>query len=319
MLNNCNQHASAEAPSKRVDVTSSGARVAVSLTGQAGEPLLLIHSINAAGSAAEVEPLRLHYSTHRRVYCVELPGFGASDRSDRAYFPRLMTDALLDVAQEIFKITRQPIDALAVSLSCEFLARAASERAFLFRSLALVSPTGFSGSRRLREAAGKTRGKAWLYTLLRGPGWGLALYRQLTRPKVIRYFLERTWGSKNIDEVLWHADLMVSRCPGAHFAPLYFLSAQLFSADIHNVYDSLRVPVWVSHGQRGDFVDYRQLPDFARRCGWQVSVYSTGAMVYFEQPSAYSLDYDRFLAAIYKGTAPHEGSCTATPCHALAE
>ena len=32
--------------------------------------------------------------------------------------------------------------------------------------------------------------------LLRG------LFRLLTRPRVVRYFLERTWGSKDIDEAL---------------------------------------------------------------------------------------------------------------------
>ena len=39
-------------------------------------PLLLIHSINAAASAAEVEPLFTHYRQQRPVYAIELPGFG---------------------------------------------------------------------------------------------------------------------------------------------------------------------------------------------------------------------------------------------------
>ena len=57
-------------------------------------PLLLVHSINAAASAAEVEPLFTHYRQLRSVYAIELPGFGFSDRSARSYTPRLMTDAL---------------------------------------------------------------------------------------------------------------------------------------------------------------------------------------------------------------------------------
>lgn len=282
----------------RTDVASSGARVAVYRTGEVGSALLLIHSINAAASAAEVEPLRARYSANRCVYCIELPGFGESDRSDRSYTARLMTDAIVNVAQEIFALSGKPIDALAVSLACEFLARAASEIPSLFRSIAMVSPTAFTGARTLRGAVGETRGKDWLYRLLRGPGWGAALYRQLTRPKVIRYFLERTWGSKNIDEGLWRADVMMSRYPGAHFAPLYFLSAILFSADIHNVYDSIPVPVWVSHGERGDFVDYRQLAMFAERNHWRVTVFNTGAMIYFEDLNSFATEYDRFLAEL---------------------
>ena len=285
----------------RIDVMSTGAKVVVHPSGQTGSPLLLIHSINAAASAAEVEPLRMRYGAMRRVYCIDLPGFGESDRSDRPYTPRLMTDAVVDVAREIFNMTGESVDALAVSLSCEFLARASSEQPSLFRSIALVSPTGFSGNRTLRRPPGETRGKPWLYKLLRGPGWGAGLYRQLTRPKVIRYFLERTWGSKHIDEGLWRADLQVSKHPGAHFAPLYFLSAKLFSADIHNVYDSMRTPVWVSHGQRGDFVDYRQLPEFVDRDGWRVTVFNTGAMIYFELLQSFVDEYNKFLG-LRRGT-----------------
>ena len=282
----------------RSETVSDGALVAVYRTGASGSPLLLIHSINAAASAAEVEPLRLRYGACRRVYSLDLPGFGASDRTDRPYTARVMTDAIVKVAQDIFTLTGKPIDALAVSLSCEFLARAASETPSLFRSIAMVSPTAFTGKKTLRAAVGETRGKAWLYSLLRGPEWGAALYRQLTRPGVIRYFLERTWGSKKIDEGLFRADVHTSRCPGAHFAPLYFLAAILFSADIHNVYDSVRVPIWVSHGQRGDFVDYRQLPAFAQRNAWHVTVFDTGAMVYFEELDAFAGEYERFLARI---------------------
>jgi hypothetical protein len=84
-----------------------------------------------------------------------------------------------------------PADALAVSLGCEFLARAATERPAAFRSLALVSPTGFRGTGSWRAEPGRTRAVPGLLRALRGPGdlWGGALFRALTRPGVIRYFL----------------------------------------------------------------------------------------------------------------------------------
>jgi hypothetical protein len=62
-----------------------------------GAPLLLIHSINAAGSAYEVKPIFEAMTQDRRVYAVDLPGFGFSDRSDRDYTPRLYTDAVHDM------------------------------------------------------------------------------------------------------------------------------------------------------------------------------------------------------------------------------
>ncbi|MCP6391034.1 hypothetical protein NL487_29340, partial [Klebsiella pneumoniae] len=78
-----------------------------------------------------------------------------------------------------------------LSLSCEVLARAATEAPERFRSLALVSPTGFNGLRTWRGAPGSTRRVPGLHALLRGPGagWGGALFRGLTRPGVVRYFL----------------------------------------------------------------------------------------------------------------------------------
>jgi pimeloyl-ACP methyl ester carboxylesterase len=277
-------------------VDAGGHKVAFRRYGEHGTPLLLIHSVNAAASMAEVEPLRLRYAATHRVYCMDLPGFGESDRTDRAYTPRVMTDGILQLAEHIVGVEGASLDALGVSLSCEFLARAAAEKCTLFRSIAMVSPTGFSGRRTLRAPAGRTRGKAWLYACLRSPGWGAWLYRQLTRPNVIRYFLERTWGSKQIDEGLWQTDILMSRYPGAHFAPLYFLSATLFSADIHDVYDSLRLPAWVSHGQRGDFVDYRQLPAFAERGHWQVTAFDSGALPYFERGAQFADAWNRFLS-----------------------
>jgi pimeloyl-ACP methyl ester carboxylesterase len=267
-----------------------------------GAPLLLIHSINAAASAAEVMPLYTAFGARRRVIALDLPGFGLSERSDRVYSPRLMTDAIMQVVGDIRRRHgNAPIDALALSLSCEFLARAALENPGSFRSLAWVSPTGFGGRRRRDGPAGSTLGMPWLYRALRGPssagrsGWGRALFRGLTRPNVIRYFLRRTWGSRDIDEGLWRYDIEAARAPGAEFAPLYFLSANLFSADILTVYEQLDLPIWLSHGVRGDFTDYRREGLIAARPHCRVTVYPTGALPHFELPERFCADYDDFL------------------------
>jgi hypothetical protein len=49
--------------------------------------------------------------------------------------------------------------------------------------------------------------------------------RTLTRPGVIRYFLQRTWGSKAIDEDLWRYAVVTTRQPGARNAPFRFFIA----------------------------------------------------------------------------------------------
>jgi len=253
-----------------------------------GKPLLLVHTVNAAASAAEIRPLFDWMSQHRTVYAIDLPGYGASERAERLYTPRLMTDAILDLARYICtQHGDQPIDAMAASLSCEFLARAAAEQPTTFRTLSLVSPSGMTGFKLRQAAEGSTYGQDWLLSTLKGPGWGRFLFKGLTRPGVIRYFLNKTWGSRAIDETMYEYAVWTTRQPGAEHAPLSFLSAQMFSADITTVYDRLHLPVWMSHGVRGDFVDYRGKQRFTSRGNWRFTVFDSGALPYFEHPQAF--------------------------------
>jgi pimeloyl-ACP methyl ester carboxylesterase len=298
---------------ERFEFASPAGRLSAYVAGQ-GPPLLLVHSINAAASAAEMRPLHEHYRATRSVFSIDLPGYGFSDRSDRDYTPRLMTDAVHAITEQVrARCGAAPIDALALSLSCEYLARAAAEAPDRYRSVALVSPTGFMGLRPWRGATGSTRGLPWLYKVLRGPGavWGGALFRGLTRPSVIRYFLQRTWGAKEIDEALWAYDVLTTRAPGAEHAPLHFLAAKLFSADIHTVYERLEMPVWMSHGVRGDFTDYRGKVIVESRANWQFSVFPTGALPYFEVPGEFCDAYDQFLAGA--ASLNIRKNCIATP------
>ena len=266
------------------------------VTGQ-GRPLLLVHTVNAAASAAEVRAVFERMGQHRTVYAIDLPGYGNSDRTDRLYTPRLMTDAILDLAAYIrTQHPEQAIDALAASLSCEFLARAAVEQPATFRTLSMVSPTGFSGLRLRQGSSGTTYAQDWLLALLKGPGWGRVVFKGLTRPSVIRYFLNKTWGSRAIDETMFDYAVWTTQEHGAEHAPLCFLSAQMFSADITTIYDQLRLPVWVSHGVRGDFVDYRGKARFATNANWQFTIFDSGALPYFEYPQDFTEKMLAFIA-----------------------
>ncbi len=285
---------------EQLTVQSRAGTLACYIAGPASDiapPLLLIHSINAAGSAYEVQPLHEHYRQTRRVYSLELPGYGHSERSDRRYTARLMTDAILAMTAVIREREGGgAIDALAVSLASEFLARAASEMPDAFRSVALVSPTGFDRRGPWRGPPGSSRGKAWLYRFFTAPLWRRGLFDVLTSRISIRYFLEKTWGAKQIDEGMFEYSYLTTRDPGAHHVPYYFISGFLFSADITNIYEQLRLPVWMSHGVRGDFVDYRGKQAFESRPNWSFTVFDSGALPHFEHTAEFIAAYDAFLA-----------------------
>lgn len=273
-------------------------------------PLILVHSINAAASAHEVKPLFDFFKTQRRVYAIDLPGYGHSERSDRPYLPRLMVDALHALISRIRSENHcQKIDALAVSLSCEFLARAAKESPDAFRSIGFVSPTGFQRRSPTQAPPGTNRGSPIALRVLKFRGVGRALFGLLTTAPSIRYFLQRTWGSKKIDDEMFENSVLSARQPGAQHAPFHFLSGYLFSADMLSVYDSIQTPVWVSHGVRGDFTDYSRMDGVRQKPDWYVTQFQTGAMPYFEVPRQFTAAYTEFLNA---PTGDHPAGRTAS-------
>jgi pimeloyl-ACP methyl ester carboxylesterase len=279
-----------------MEIDSAAGRLSYYVEGS-GPPLLLVHSVNAAASVAEVKPVYDHYKATRTVFALDLPGFGFSERSARAYTPALMVSAILALLEQIEeRCGVQGVDVMGLSLSCEFVARLALAQPGRVRSLALVSPTGFNGAQSRRGPLDSTYAMPRLHRALTAPGWGRFLFRLLTRPAMVRYFLNKTWGSPLIDEELWAYGVRTAQQAGAEHAPLCFLSGQLLSADIHTLYESLRLPVWVAHGVHGEFADYRGLALVQGRTHWQTAVYPTGAIPYFEVPQEFFPAMDLFLA-----------------------
>jgi pimeloyl-ACP methyl ester carboxylesterase len=282
---------------ERREIAGTAGRLSYYVGGE-GAPLLLVHSINAAGSAYEIRPIFQHFKATRRVYAIDLPGFGFSDRSDRHYDIPMYVAAIHDILDEIAAETGGvPVDVLALSLASEFVARAATQRPERFRTLALVTPTGFSKTYAGVEGpAGGTREIPGMHAIFSFPLWGRAVYDLLVSRKSIRYFLERTFGSKNIDEAMLDYDYVTTHQPGAQHAPYAFVSGRLFSRDIRAVYERLTLPVWVPHATRGDFKDF-SLRGWAEAKGnWRFQPYDAGALPHFEHTAKFLIDYEAFLA-----------------------
>ncbi|GLS43584.1 alpha/beta fold hydrolase [Methylobacterium brachythecii] len=281
---------------RRVLRTRAGAVSFYASDERAGVPLLLIHSVNAAANAYEVRPLYEQYRRSRPVYALDLPGFGFSERSDRTYTPRLMTDAIHAITAEIRGRHGGPaIDALALSLPSAYLARAALERPADYASLGLISPVGFDARLSGDGPVGGDRRHPLTREIVGFPLWGRPLFDALVSRPSMRYFLERTWGSKDIDEGLLEYDQLSVRQPGAEYAPFSFLSGYLFPTDVSRLYAALRLPVWMLRGSRGDFTDYDRVGEAVARHNWTVDRLPTGAFPHFEDSNAVSQLYDDFL------------------------
>lgn len=256
-----------------------------------GRPLMLIHSINAAPSAFEMKPLFERYRAQRPVYALDLPGFGHSDRSNRRYSPELYATAIADFLEQVVKV---PADLIAFSLGCEFAARATLMQPKLVTSLTLLSPTGFN-------TRGLPSGKAAerVHKFLSVPVLNDGLFALLTTRTSIKYFYRQAFAEGIPPELVDYAHATTHQ-PGAKYAPLYFLSGQLFTQQAGaTLYGRLTQPVLAIYDKDPN-IDFHELPDFlSRHPTWRAErVTPTNGMPQWEKPAATGEAIDRFWATL---------------------
>ena len=144
----------------------------------------------------------------------------------------------------------------------------------------------------------------WLHAFFEFPLWSEGFFRLLTSRAGIRYFLKKTWGSRDIDEGLLEYDYLTTHQPGAQHAPYYFVSGYLFSEDITRIYHSLTLPVWMSARRARRFCRLHATRRWSKdRANWTIEVFQTGAMPHFEAEAEFIAAYDAFLAGVPVGVA----------------
>jgi pimeloyl-ACP methyl ester carboxylesterase len=249
-------------------------------------PILLVHSINAAASSYEMQPLFEHYAKTRKVIAIDLPGFGFSDRRARDYTPELYRDVILDVLARECK--NEAVDVIALSLGCEFAALAAQMSPAQFRRMVFLSPTGMS-SPQIR------RTNDFLLKLLNLRMWRQIFFDALTSRYVLTLFL-RLSQRMGFNAGLANYCYETSHQPNAFFAPLYFIAGKLFSSNMLKVYGALKQPCLALFGNdafsRNDLSDeLHNLPNWRllqlRRCG---------ALIHFDDPATVFAQIDKHFA-----------------------
>lgn len=227
-----------------------------------GCPLVLIHSINAAPSSFEVKPLFEHYRQQRPVFSLELPGFGQAGRGPASYSPELYAEA---IGQFLEQVPNQPVDLLALSLSSEFAARATLLRPQRVRSLALLSPTGFSKRQPPPRALSNL-----IHPVLAVPPWNQPLFDLVASKRSIRYYLSQSFTREAPQEMLDYAHA-TSHQPGARHAPLTFLSGKLFTLQaMATLYGRIAEHPVLVLADRDPYVRFDGLDDFvAAHANWR--------------------------------------------------
>jgi pimeloyl-ACP methyl ester carboxylesterase len=216
-----------------------------------GTPLVLLHSINAVPSAMEMRPLFEHYRDKRPVWVPDLPGFGLSDRPEVTYSASLYARWLAEWLDSF----DTPPDVVALSLTGEFMARAILEQGAKVRSLSFISPTGM-GVRTPPKAANGSRVDRFLSSR-----WvGLPLFRVLTTVPSIRWFLGKAFVG-SVPEYLVRYAAKTAQQPGAHYAPLKFLTFSMFTEQaITRLYSRLKLPCLVLY-DRDPNIAFERVPE----------------------------------------------------------
>ncbi|MEO1079555.1 MAG: alpha/beta fold hydrolase [Pseudomonadota bacterium] len=255
-----------------------------------GRPALLLHSMNAAPSAFEVEPFFGAMNFDRPLYAPDLPGFGRSERADRAYTPEFFAAVITRIVDAI---GADEVDVIALSTTSEFAARAALEPGARISSLVLISPTGMVRRRDEPSQAGPK-----VHGFFRAPGVGSTIFSLLrTRPS-IRFFLNMAFTDRAPAAMVDYA-YATTRVPGASYAPFYFLSGQMFAHDaVGDLYLPLEQPVLVLYDEDPN-ISFDYLSEvLSARSNWQAErIAGTRGLPHFEKARETQAAISAFWAA----------------------
>jgi pimeloyl-ACP methyl ester carboxylesterase len=215
-----------------------------------GEPVVLVHAIDAAASAMEIRPLFDAFRQRRRAIALDLPGFGRSDRPRERYRPHHMQDAIARVLEHAS--ASGPVDVVALSLPGQYVVMEALARPERIRRLVLIGPTGAGRFAAKREGAWGHAVERWLQL----PGIGSAIFGALRTRRSIDWYLDRTLvDPAAMPEEARRYAWRTAQAPGARWAPSAFLAGLLDVPGIERAYPRLPMPTLMVFGEDPRFSD----------------------------------------------------------------
>ena len=254
-----------------------------------GRPVLFVHSINAAPSAIELKPLFKYFQLSRPVFAPDLPGFGRSERNVGEFTPE---DFAREIAAMIQALPGDEVpDVVALSLGCEFVARAITEFGAKVRSVTFISPTGFS-----KRGTPSKKAQQRLKRVFGFAGFGRQAFKLLRTERSIRYFYGMNFSGFIPNELVSYA-LKTTKVANAHVMPLQFLSMGLFTENaVKTLYRRLDVPVLVIY-DRDPNVSFERFSDFENATHWQFHrVTPSLGMPHWEHPEETVSAIENFYA-----------------------
>lgn len=266
-------------------------RIAYQVAGpEAGEPMLLVHSIHAAASSYEFRKnFDFFAQAGYRVYAPDLLGFGFSDHPAISYEDELYIALIGDFVRDV--IARQS-HVIASSLSCSYIIAAAARYPERFGSLVLIEPVGLKQLRRKLPVVSHVAQR-----LIQLPIVGEAFFNALTSPPSLRYYLKR---QGYLDESLVTDDMIayhynISHQPNAHYAPAAFISGAL-NRDVRDEWASLKNTTLIAWGYQATTTPVQNGTEFLRlNPRAAINGYDANMLPHDEQAERFNIETLRWL------------------------
>lgn len=263
-----------------------------------GQPLLLIHGLNAAACSYEMRKIYEPLSRSFHVYAPDLLGFGLSDRPNLMYTAELYVQLIDDFVREVIQgrhEQHEPVYVIASSLCSAYVIKNAAEHPERYGKLVLICPTG----RSTVSDRDSTLGRA-IYSFFSLPDLGRAAYNALATRASLTYFLkEKTYYDKElVDDEMIDTYYAASHMPSARYAPASFLSGY-FNLHIDQEFASLRQPVLLAWGKQATFTPVEEANSYlALNPAAQLAVYDDcGVLPHDEKVAEFLPQVESYFAA----------------------
>lgn len=247
-------------------------------------PILLVHGVHLFAGGHDMVPVFEAFCAYRKVFLIDLPGFGGSEKSDRAYRPHLYQAAITEFVRDRIG---GPVHVVVMGQSAEFAALAEEQDSNLFRSIVMINPSGMQmpGTGHISEKKWWEQIRNLALSYLRAPLWSLPFYDLLaSRSSIMNYYRKRftyTPPSELVDLAYTSAHQ-----PGAHFAPIFHYCGKLSVPNVRTrLYIRISKPVLVVFDNDPER-RFELLPNLLRdRPNWKaVRSSHTRGMPQFENP-----------------------------------
>ena len=208
--------------------------------------LLFLHGFGGGASSYEWSKVYPAFASTHHVVAPDLLGWGQSQHPQRTYS---VDDYLRSIEEFIQLIGRQPITAIASTLSAAFMVRLAIQHPDWFESLFLVCPSGF-------QDFGVPAGRRIPLPIINTPLLDRAIYALgATNEVAVTLFLERfVFADRDrISPETIAAYLSSAQQPNAEYAALSFLRGDLYF-DLAEYLPKLEVPTAIAWGQKSQFI-----------------------------------------------------------------